>query len=120
MAEDLVSKVTGSVNLTPPGIEVFAALLHLLFAHVKNPHAGGTAQHHAEAIAYIRAHQREVKIERLAADAASAEYVVTHHAIPHPRLFRVRIGHPFNSCLQVKSVTGPWIDIDMSHLRVIA
>ncbi len=117
--DDMALKpIRSHIPLTPVGIEVFAAILHLVVAHAKNPNPVGDAQHHKYAADYIRAHQRTAMVERMHADAASATYAVAHHGQPRATQVRVAIGQPWRTALSIATPSGAWALIDLSTVDI--
>lgn len=102
------------LTLTPRGVERFAALMHLLAAHVLQDDATGTASHHARAVDYIRAHAREgVAVDRTHACAGWADYAVTNDNGQPPTLVRVFIGRTLERSLALL-VHGKPVLIDLA------
>lgn len=113
-----LTHIRGSVTLNPGSIETFAALCHILFAHIYNPHPIGDSEHHKAAREYIMAHQREAAVDLLAADAASATYSVGYRGRV-PLTIRVLIGKPIADSFQMLSGTGAWVQMDMTAFALV-
>lgn len=109
--------IRGSMALTPGGIECFATLMHVLFAHVHNPSKVGDGEHHKAAHEYILAHQRKTSVDRVSADASSASYIIGYPG-REPISVRILIGKPADRCLEVLAGNGSWVPIDFRSFDV--
>lgn len=114
-----LSPVRGHMTLDPAGIDVFAALMHCVFAHVGNPIRGGSSEHHRSAVDYIAAHvsSGRVNVSRDSADAASACYTITHRRKPAPLQVRISVTRPAASCLEVRNTVG-WVPISLADFAI--
>ncbi len=112
-------RLRGHLTLDPAGIELFAAMMHLLFAHTRNPSPVGDSRHHQHAWDYIRHFQRAVRVDRLGADAGSATYVLTHPQRVAPVSFRVQLGRPWHQALSVQKGAA-WVEVDLRSFDVAA
>lgn len=110
----------GHMTLDPGGIEVFAALMHCVFAHANNPVRVGDAEHHKGARDYIRAHQRSVAVDCLGADAASATYSLGRQG-RSPLIVRIQLGKPAHEALLLQTQSNVWVPLDLRlfHVRTV-
>lgn len=114
-----LTPVRGHMTLDPAGIDVFAALMHCVFAHVGNPSRVGDAAHFQNSVKYIAAHTpRGVEVHRELADAASVTYYITHPRKPVPLHVRILIGRPAAECLEVRSGDGWWVPISLADFAI--
>jgi hypothetical protein len=115
----VLPRLAVSTELSPMGIEVMAAVLHIVYAHTANPVRGGSAEHHRAAVDYILAHARGCAVERDGADAATATYTISHPYRPAPLRVRVLLGRMGRACLEMMTPSGAWAALDPSTIRVV-
>lgn len=109
--------IRGHMTLDPGGIEMFAAILHLVYAHTESPSRVGDAEHYKQATDYIRSFQRTAAVDRVEADAAKVVYIVGFANRP-PVTVRIWIGRPAASALEVSITNGTFIPVDLTGFDV--
>lgn len=121
-----------SVELSPAAIERTCALLHVVYAHTKNPHAldavskeSTTAyltRHHAEAMRYLRAVL--CKNDRLIVgqdvDGVMAKYTIQAKGDPSPLVVLVNPTRKAEECLSVQMPNGVYAEVDLSTITVVS
>lgn len=114
-------KLNPSIHLAPGAIEMFATLLHCVYAHsFGNPSPVGDGPHHDAALAYIKAHARQAGVERLGADASSATYNITHPKRPLPLLVKIEIGKSIDCCVSMYATgSRAFVPVDISTIKIV-
>jgi hypothetical protein len=121
-----------SVHLDPAAIERTCAMLHIVFAHVKNPQALDTTskesnstfikRHHQEAMRYLQ--EVLVKNDRVLVqqevDGVLARYTILAKGDVRPLIVLVNPTLPADRCLSVQAPNGAFVEVDMSKINVVA
>lgn len=119
-----------AVEVSPAGIERMAAILHVLFAHKRNPESleetskesNDTAikRHHAKAWNYITEvmiSNRRVLIERELFGAV-AQYRILAKGSDVPSTIRIDPRKPAGQCIEVMTPNGDFTEVDMTTIHV--
>lgn len=119
-----------AVEVSPGGIERMAAILHIMFAHKRNPHAlERTAKesnttmvqrHHEAAWQYIQqvlAENRRVMVER-EVDGLTAQYRILAKGNDAPATIRVDPTKPLGECVEMMASNGAFVRVDMERIFV--
>lgn len=109
----------GHLTLDPRGIDTFATIMHIVYAHNYAPSRIGDEAHHKAAREYVNAHHR-VPVDCISADAASAVYLVGGGGGRPPTTVRIRLGRTPYDCVSLRMANDVWVDIDLHWAHVIA
>lgn len=107
-------------------------MLHIVFAHVKNPQALDTTskesnstfikRHHQEAMRYLQ--EVLVKNDRVLVqqevDGVLARYTILAKGDVRPLIVLVNPTLPADRCLSVQAPNGAFVEVDMSKINVVA